>query len=167
MRNRPRIELKPTILDIILELLGWFAIIGVWIFVFLNYSNLPETIPTHFDITGKADQFGSKDSIITLQSVLTLMFFGITLLIKLPHKLNYPLQITEKNAKLQYTYATRLIRIIKLAIAIVFGLLFSKTILNSKGIDYGLGVYFYPIIFCLFVVPIVVYLYLSLRKQQA
>lgn len=39
-------------------------------YAFYLYPSLPNTIPTHFDLEGRADGWGSKDSIFLLPSIL-------------------------------------------------------------------------------------------------
>lgn len=165
MKNRPLIKIKLQLLDIIIEIAGWLTIIAIWGLLFVNYNDLPETIPTHFDAKGKADNFGSKDNIINLQVVLTLLFIGMTILNSFPHKLNYIVQITKENAKRQYVYATRLIRVLKLVIAFIFGLLFYKTIQNIYGEAIGLGTWFFPLTIGFFSIPIIIYLIKSASNK--
>ncbi len=45
------------------------------------YSSLPETIPLHFDINGKADGFGNKSKIWFVVILMTVVSAGIYLLI--------------------------------------------------------------------------------------
>lgn len=45
------------------------------------YDELPETIPTHFNIEGKPDGFGSKDSIYLAPTILGIVGFFVFLLI--------------------------------------------------------------------------------------
>jgi len=165
MSKRPFIKLKLDRTDIFLEVLGWLSICVIWIMIFMNYSDLPETIPTHFDAKGKADSFGSKNNTINIQFVLTLLFIGMTMLTSFPHRLNYWVQITKENAKRQYQLATKLIRVLKLMVSIVFGLLFYQTIENSYGNASGLGLWFFPVTISLFLFPILFYLYKSSKEK--
>ena len=158
MNNRHKIELNLTTTDKTIEIIGWIVIFGIWILTLYNYSTLPESIPTHYNGAGEADGFGNKNHILTLPIVSTLLFVGLTYLNRFPQIFNYPTKITEENAIYQYSNATRMIRFLKLAIAMIFGLLVFKTIQNANGNANGLGVWFLPMILGLILIPIIYYL---------
>ncbi|MDD4645071.1 MAG: DUF1648 domain-containing protein [Bacteroidales bacterium] len=44
-----------TATDKAVEITGWLALLTIWVLVISSYSNLPDTIPTHFNMAGKAD----------------------------------------------------------------------------------------------------------------
>ncbi len=166
MNKRPKIELKLTQTDMILEIFGWAAIFGIWTLTLVNYFELPEIIPTHFNGIGKADGFGNKANILILPFVSTLLFVGLTILNKYPHVFNYPSEITNENALHHYTNATRLIRYLKLIIVIIFGLIVFKTIQNVKGSADGLGTWFLPSIIAMIFIPIIYFLMNTNRKKK-
>lgn len=57
MKERPRLKIDLTIPDKILEILGWTSIPLVLMITTINYSHLPDIIPTHFNGFGNADGF--------------------------------------------------------------------------------------------------------------
>jgi len=145
MEGRPKIKLELATTDKVFEGIGWVALLAIWILIISSYSNLPETIPTHFNGSGKADGFGSKVNILALPIIATVIFIGLTILNKFPYVFNYPTNITEDNAIRQYTNATRLVRYLKLIVVVVFGLIAYKTIESTSGQSDGLGVWFLPL----------------------
>ena len=120
MDKRPKIELQLNQTDKTLELIGWFAVFGIWVLTVANYSELPDIIATHYNGTGEADGFGNKSNILSLPIISTLMFIGLTVINKYPHLFNYPSEITKENALHQYTTASRMIRFLKFIIMIIF-----------------------------------------------
>jgi uncharacterized membrane protein len=118
MNKRPRIKLQLNQTDKVLEIIGWISVFGIWALPLINYFDLPEIIPIHFNGAGKADRFGNKTHIFVLPIISTLLFIGLTILNKRPHVFNYPGQITKENAVHQYTYATRMMRVLKLVIVL-------------------------------------------------
>ena len=142
---RPKIRIEPTIADKVVEILGWFVLLVTWIFTIASYSNLPDTIPIHYNGAGKADGFGSKINILILPFIATILYVGITVANKFPHVFNYPTRITEENALRQYTNATRMMRYLKLALVVLFGLIAFKTIQSTRGQSAGLGIWFLPL----------------------
>tara|TARA_R110001592_G_scaffold6901_3_gene38104 strand:- start:2555 stop:3073 length:519 start_codon:yes stop_codon:yes gene_type:complete len=165
--GRPRLTLKLSGVDIGMELLGGLSLIGIWVLVFLNFQDLPETIPIHFNAAGKADGFGSKWSILTLPIIASVLYVGMTILNKYPHVFNYPESMTEENALKNYTNATRLIRILKLVIVIIFGMIIFRTLQNINGTADGLGVWFLPLTLGLIFIPITYYIIKSTKKEKA
>ena len=166
MEERPKIKLELTKADKILEIVGWLLIIVIWGFTITNYSNLPETIPTHFNGAGQTDGFGGKATILTLPLIATILFIGLTLLNKFPHVFNYPINITQDNAFKQYTNATRLIRYLKIIIVFIFGLIAFKTFQNANGEADGLGVWFLPLTMGLIFIPLIYFVSKSFKTKQ-
>ena len=138
--------------------MGWLTI--------KNYSNLPDTIPTHYNGAGQADGFGGKSTIFTMPLASTILFIGLTILNKFPNIFNYPTNITQGNAFIQYTNATRLIRYFKLILVIIFGFITFKTIQNVKGEVDGLGVWFFPITIGLIFIPLIYFILKSSKIKQ-
>ena len=163
--NRPKIKPNLTTTDKVIEFFGWIALIGIWTLTLTNYSTLPETISIHYNGTGEADGFGNKGNILTLPIISTILFIGLTILNKYPHVFNYPSTVTEENALQQYTNATRLIRFLKWAIVMIFGLIVFQTIQNVNGNADGLGIWFLPLTLGLIFIPIIYYLTMSFRGK--
>lgn len=155
MYDRPKLKLELTFADKVLEVLGWLALIVVWIIPIINYPALPDIIPIHYNGLGEADGFGSKNYIWSLPIIATLLFVGLTLLNRIPHHFNYPKEITEENAEQQYYAATRLMRYIKFIIVVIFGMIVIPTVQFHEGNSSGLGAWFLPLSMALLFVPII------------
>jgi len=165
MNKRPRIKLQLNQTDKILEVVGWVSVFGIWALPLINYFDLPEIIPIHFNGAGKADEFGNKTHIFVLPIISTLLFIGLTTLNKHPHIFNYPSQITKENAVDQYTNATRMMRVLKLVIVLLFGLIVFKTIQNVNGHADGLGTWFLPFTIGLFIMLTLYFLMMSMKDK--
>jgi len=165
MQERPRLKIELTISDKIFEFVGWLLVILVWGLTIMNYSNLPNTIPTHYNALGQADAFGGKASILLLPIVATVLFIGITIINKFPHIFNYPINITKDNALRQYTNATRLLRYFKLIIVFIFGLVSYQSIRHANEQIYGLGPWFLPLIMLLIFVPLIYFIFRSFKTK--
>ena len=94
--------------------------------VALNYNQLPETIPSHFNIQGEVDGYGNKSTIF----ILLLLHLGITALLNWvgnhPEQHNYPITITEENRALQYKLSSVLVQ----RLNVIIGLLFTTITLS-------------------------------------
>jgi len=165
MNKRPRIKLQLNQTDKVLEIIGWISVFGIWALPLINYFDLPEIIPIHFNGAGKADRFGNKTHIFVLPIISTLLFIGLTILNKRPHVFNYPGQITKENAVHQYTYATRMMRVLKLVIVLLFGLIVFKTIQNVNGHADWLGTWFLPFTIGVFIILTLYFLMMSMKDK--
>lgn len=118
--KRPTVKLRLSRMDVAAEAVGWAVVIAHWAFVAWHYADLPEIIPRHFNARGEADGFGAKGGLVGLPITNTVLFAGMTLLNRFPQAFNYLEEITANNAERQYRAATRMIRYLKLCVAIVF-----------------------------------------------
>jgi uncharacterized membrane protein len=165
--NRPRIKLKRSSLDWILEFVA-FAFLVILITLPLIYlKNLPETIPVHFNAAGLPDGYGSRSTLFLLPVTGIFMYLLMTILEAFPHIYNFPVVITTENAPVQYRIATRLIRILKTVILITFSFISFQTIKTATGGAAGLGKAFFPVFLLLTFVPIIFYLVKSLNNRQS
>jgi uncharacterized membrane protein len=156
--QRPRLQIEPTPGDRIMEFAGWMMLALLWTITLWDYRGLPGEIPVHFGASGKADGFGNKSNLLMLPILGTVMYIGLTLLGRIPHVYNYPGKITPENALRQYTKATRMIRVLKFIIVLVFTLIVWGTLRTVAGKSEGLGAWFLPFTILLFVVPFVFYI---------
>lgn len=164
--ERPKIKLIPTTADKLVDLLGWIVLLAIWGWTFSHYSTLPETIPTHYNAAGEADDFGGKTSIIRLPIIATLLFIGITVLNRYPHIFNYPTAITQDNALRLYTLATRMLRYLKLVLVLVFGGIEFMTIQHATGKAAGLGGWFLPLTAGLIFIPLIYFVIKSVQGKN-
>jgi uncharacterized membrane protein len=128
MEPRPRLKIKWTLWDRITEAACVLVLIVLVAAVIFSYERLPARIPIHYNGSGVADGFGDKAHIFSLPAVAILIYAGMTVLNRYPHIYNYPTPVTAENARLKYTWATRLIRALKLITIITFSLIAFKTI---------------------------------------
>jgi uncharacterized membrane protein len=164
MLKRPLIRLKLSTSDKIVELLGWMAIIGLWVLIIGNYSELPEKIPTHFNYAGKVDAYGNKVNVLILPIIASVLFVGLTILNQFPQLFNYPVTITEANAEKQYKAATKLLRYLKLIIVFVFGMIAFVTLKEARANSEAYYVWLLPLVLGMLFIPIISYWY-NIKKN--
>ena len=140
--------------------------LAIWVLTITNYTNLPNTIPIHYNSAGQADGFGGKGYIFGLPVTATVLFMGLTILNKFPHVFNYPTAITTGNALRQYTNATNMIRYLKFIIVVIFGLISWQTIRIVNGKESGLGTWFLPLTLGLIFIPLTYFVLQSLKTAK-
>jgi len=142
---RPRIKLKLSSHDYVIEFLGISFLILLFAIPLFYYNQLPERIPIHFNVAGKPDGFGGKHSLFILPATGLFIYFLLTVLAAFPHVYNFPVTITSANAEVQYRLATRLMRILKAVILIIFSFISWMSIRTAIGAASGLGKMFLPL----------------------
>ncbi|MBE2280817.1 MAG: DUF1648 domain-containing protein [Ignavibacteriaceae bacterium] len=162
--NRPVIQIEFERQDVALEILCVAGLIALWVYVFISYSALPETIPQNYDLNGSVKSYGSKDNIFITAGVGTLVYVLLTVINRFPHNFNYLSEITPENAKRQYTLATKMIRWLKAGIILIFFVTVHITIDAAGGKNSSLPGYFLPLVMGVTFIPVIIYILLSLKK---
>ncbi len=145
--------------------------IGIAAFAFcaallaLNWSALPERVPSHFSFNGEVDGWSSRGTMLAVPLVMLLLYCGLTALARIPHYFNYPRAITPGNAERQYRLARLLIFFIKTVLATIAAFVIWNLVENATAAHPHVNIIFLPIILGLLFGGIGVYLYAALRRR--
>ena len=145
MESRPKLKIQLSATDKIIETAGWLILLSQWVFTVWSYSKMPDIILVHSNGAGEPNDYGSKSTIILLPVIATVIFCAMTLIIRYPHIFNYPVKLTEENIVKQYTIATRLIRVLKTSLVIIFSFTVLLTWCTANNKNAGLGIWFLPL----------------------
>lgn len=120
MYNHPKIDLPTSKFVTVCNGMTLFLFIGTLIYVWIVYPQLPDSIPTHFNLQGNADSWGQKGSILivplTMLPCMALLYF----LSKAPHLHNYSeKKLTDKNAPELYAMSRMLLTVLNVEIALM------------------------------------------------
>ena len=146
MNDRPKIKVPFEPIDIIVEVISMTILVLMTIYTIIEYKNLPESIPTHFNAQGIADDFSGKSMIWTLPVIGIVMYVGLFFLNKFPHIHNYMVNINEKNALKNYRFSTRILRGVNLCTVALFAYIQYTIITSSKGENITISSWFLPIV---------------------
>lgn len=166
MEERPHISIQLTTSDKIIEIGGWLVIGGSWLFMLFNYTGLPGEVPTHYNLGGKVDSYGSKMSLFWLPLLSLGLYIGLTYLNRFPHTFNYLIEITPDNARRQYKAATRMIRYLKFGLVGIFGYIQYVTFGVAFGSGTALPWWFIPLVLVVTLVPLIYFLVQSLKGSR-
>jgi uncharacterized membrane protein len=166
MEGRPKLKIELTTVDKFLETVCFTLLLLLWVGTIAFFSKLPDQIPSHYNGTGQADDFSDKTHIFVLPIVATIIYLGMTILNKHPHIYNYPATVTRENARRLYTSATKLIRVLKLVVVLIFSGIVFMTYKTSLTNGDGLGAWFLPLAVGLMVLPSMFYLIKSFYSKQ-
>lgn len=151
--NRPFIKVKKDKIDWILDSVTIIGFIFIWIYIVFHFTKLPDTIPTHFNLKGDVDGYGSKYTLWILPSVNTFLFILFRIMFKYPHKFNYIVKITTENAEKQYRLALRSMRIILMNITLLFGLIIAQVVEGAYQNNSMLDWWFIPLLLLSIITP--------------
>jgi uncharacterized membrane protein len=166
METRPEMNVSLSNLDKILESISKVLVLIIWGLTIYTFFKLPTIIPTHFNASGQPDGHGNKLTILILPILASLLYFGLTKLNQYPQSFNYITTITEENAEKQYTIASRMLRVLKIALLIIFSHIILFTYLTTIGLTNGLGVGFLPFTLGIVFIPIIFYIGQSIKKNK-
>ena len=141
LKEHLEISVKPNGLDRKIIRLGWILVILNLCAAFAFYFDLPDKVSTHFNLRGQADGFGDKSTIWLIVLINLGLYYGLNLLsTKLaPHRHNYPVKVTEKNAPALYAMSIRMLTVLNTSIALLFLLVILHIVFTARfGLDLGL-----------------------------
>jgi len=154
--KRPVIEVPKRPVDKSIDLLGFGAILFMFIFGAMNYGG--------FD--GDPTQWSPKPILWLLPFIGLITWSGMYLLNKVPHIFNYLNPITPENALYQYTTATRFLRYLNTGIALIFANLFASMIQEGLGYQDGLSMMFLPVMIVALLGSILIYIFNASKKVE-
>ena len=158
--GRPKIKVPVESLDIILDILSATILILLIVFAIMSYSDLPETIPSHFNANGEVDGYSNKSLLWLLPGLGLILFIGLYILNKFPHTHNYMVNITEENALKNYRLSTRVVRFTNLFIMLIFGLITYSIIESAKGNNSNMDGWILPLVIGISIIlPITILIY--------
>jgi hypothetical protein len=164
--DRPRLVLKLSPIDKVLEVLSIAGLFFMWVYVLFEYQHLPAIIPIHFDLKGNIDNYGSRWTIFLLPAIISIVVAGLTILTKYPHVFNYTRKITAGNAMVEYTGATRTIRIIKLVIVLFLNMIVYEVVQSARTGHSTLPAWTIIAFMIAMISPVIVSLYLSWKRNS-
>jgi uncharacterized membrane protein len=162
---RPELKLKLRSYDWIIEVTGFLLCAALVAFPVIHLHDLPERIPVHFNASGLPDGYGSRSTIFLLPVMGTILYILMTILSSFPGLYNYPVKITPENAAIQFSLATRFMRILKVLIIILFLYISYQTVNTALGLATGLGKAFLPL-FLIIITGLIIFYFVAARNNR-
>ena len=120
-----------------LEICAVLILVFIWGFVIFFFKDLPEVIPVHFGGDGKADGFGSKNSIWMLPILATMIFL---LFYYLSRNSDSQLLNLPKNVKTNPIVSRLIVQILCLTIISMFAAITYGSVLTAIDEVGGLNI---------------------------
>ncbi|MCX6269376.1 MAG: DUF1648 domain-containing protein [Bacteroidetes bacterium] len=163
--NRPTVRPEMAPIDWLLELVALMGVVFLLGFAIYEYPRLPDTIPSHFNGAGVADEYSSKDTFWILPGIGVFIYLLLSLIVLVPHQFNFAVTITPKNALKQYTMAVRFVRYLKVVLIWLFLYISYLTVRVVANEESGLGLWFLPITLGCIFIPLVIYVSMSFKHK--
>jgi uncharacterized membrane protein len=141
----------------LIKICTWVFLILFWIMVLYNFSDLPEQIPTHFNIMGEADALGSKSNIFLLPAIATMIVLGMGSI-----KRSQVGESTQQEPS--YTNAMRMGGVLRCTIVFLFAGISYQSIQIAFNNSSSLGVFFLPMSLAIIFIPMVFFLWKIFRE---
>lgn len=113
-------KLKYTKLQLALEIIGLLFLVGMVVFIYTQWDQIPQQIPMHYNALGEIDSWGSKYQTLILPTISILLYIFITVVSFFPQIWNVPVQITDENKEVVYLSTKNLIIFMKVEMLIIF-----------------------------------------------
>lgn len=87
------------------------------------WSNAPDIVPAHYNLSGVVDRWGSKNEILILPVIALLLYCLLSVVECFPQIWNIPFTITEHNRIPVLLQMKTMLKVIKIEITIMFSLI--------------------------------------------
>ncbi|MBO6295995.1 MAG: DUF1648 domain-containing protein [Prevotella sp.] len=154
-KNMTNVRVYRTTEGTIFECVAAVIIVVMWALIAYYFKSLPDQIPTHFDMTGDADGFGSKHTLWILGIIGTLTTTLLLFSAYHPRFMNLPVKVTKP---VHIAMAIRMLRII----CIIIALLFVDIVLMIVSNPYAYVI----VMWCLIAAMLAVMTYYSVRIRK-
>lgn len=121
LKKGPKIDVRPDTIDRKIILVGWLIVVINFILALGYYFQLPEIIPTRFNLKGEANGYGPKETLLIIPALSGIIYLGMTLVATKmkPHYMNFPVKVTERNAPRLYPIGIRMLVVSNLNTVII------------------------------------------------
>ncbi|MGN7479773.1 DUF1648 domain-containing protein [Solibacillus silvestris] len=152
--KRPKIHIPKTKSEWLMDIGGYIALAAMLSILAVNWGDLPNKVPAHFDGSGNVDRFGSKLELLILPGIAIGMQLFLMILEKFPETHNYPERLNESNIEAFYTNSRQTLNYMRNIINVLFAYIVYRTIDIALGDEASIGWPFFAIMIALFIVLI-------------
>ena len=107
-------------IDILMEVLCLVLLVGVTIYLGINWSSLPNKIPAHYDFAGNIDRWGKKGELLIVPIMSWVLYVMITGVEQIPAIWNTGVKVTVENRYRVYRVLKYMVKSLKLIMVVDF-----------------------------------------------
>lgn len=109
-----------SVIFTIFDILNFGLLAFLWWFTVKHYKTLPQRIPIHFDVEGKADNYGNRFFSFLMPVLGTVFYLGFLFLALHPEYGNFPVEITKDNQDIQFFIMILFLKWLLLLVLLIF-----------------------------------------------
>lgn len=143
---RPVLKLPKTKGEKLFDFFGVILFIASIVYLVVQWGDIPDKIPAHFNSAGEVDRWGSKGELFILPSIGFFLHVLLSLLEKAPHMHNYPKRLNEQNVEQFYLQSRKLLNAVKNICLLMFAYLTVQIARVAKSEIESLGIWFLPVL---------------------
>lgn len=162
---RPVLKIPKTKGEFIFDIIGITSFCLSILFLILQWSDIPDQVPGHFNGAGEVDRWGSKYELFILLTIGVFLFILFSLLEKAPHMHNYPKRLNEQNVEQFYLQSRKILNVTKNCCLLLFAFLIVQIVRVANGDIDSLGVWFLPVSLVVILGSVGIGVYKQLRIQ--
>lgn len=114
-------------------------LLGSTLYLILNWAEIPNQVPAHYNASGIIDRWGNKSELFLLPALGWLIYLGMATIARFPSIWNTGIHVTGENKERVYNILRTMLDTLQLLISAVFSFL----IINSS-LSNALPVWFLP-----------------------
>ena len=103
-----------------LEMLALIIVFIIFANLFINWQTIDEPVPTHFNASGAADAWGSKNSLLLLPFVSLSLYILLTIVEFYPRLWNFPIKVSEANQNYLVAIGLDMLIVLKCLVLFIF-----------------------------------------------
>lgn len=100
---------------------------GIIMYLFVSWSNIPESIPKHYNGQGVIDSWTDRSELIILACIAWAIYIGISVIERFPKIWNTGVEVTPENKERVYRVLKNMLVTEKLLVVLVFVVLLFYT----------------------------------------
>lgn len=143
--------------DWVLEGLSIVLLLATFAFVLLEWPEMPERVPRHFNASGQPDGWGGKSFVWFLPVTSVFLYLLMTAAGRYPQLINIPLNVDRNDPNVRQILLSFCI-VMKAVILVSFLYITVTTVETAMGRTGGLGSLFLPLFLLATAAPLVFYL---------
>jgi uncharacterized membrane protein len=161
MNINKKTKLKFNTYQKIIEIISITALLFTFIYLMINFSSIPERVPSHFNASGIADAWSDKNFVFFTPVAGLILYLFITVISFFPSVWNLPVVLTEENKYRVLSETRNFISSIKLIMVLIFVYL-SISVINTMP----LFSYFLPLFLIVFISTIAIFIIRIIIKSK-
>lgn len=113
-------KIRMNLFDMIINILCIIMIIGVGVYLFIIWGEIPEQMPAQYNLSGEVSRWAGKNEILFMPALALFMFVFITVIELFPRIWNIPVRVTAANIGRVYRMIKNMIGCIKFFMTAMF-----------------------------------------------